>query len=61
MNIALDQTCALVDDSFKPAQALRDVWINHGQQKDVDHSLTTLLSLSPTRHTGSMHNISKYF
>ncbi len=43
---------ALVDDSFGPAQALRDVWISHGQQKDVAHNLTTLLNLSTTGHTG---------
>jgi len=25
----------LMDDSYGPAQALRDVWKNHGQQKAV--------------------------
>ncbi len=61
MNTKPEMACALVDDSFGPAQALRDAWISHGQQKDVAHSLTTLLGLSPTGCTGSMHNISKYF
>jgi len=42
-----------MDDSSGPAQALRDVWISHGQQKYVDHSLTTLLNLSTTGHTGT--------
>lgn len=50
--IAAEIACALVDDSFGPAQALRDVWKNHGQQKDVAHNFPTHLSLSPTRHTG---------
>ncbi len=50
-----EQTCALVDDSdyVGPAQALRDEWKNHGQQKDVAHRSTTLLNLSTTGHTGS--------
>jgi len=51
--IAQEAACALVDDSCGPAQALRDVWMSHGQQQDVAHSSPTLLSLSTTRHTGS--------
>lgn len=45
--------CELVDDSFGPAQALRDVWMNRGQQKHVAHRSPTLLILSPTGRTGS--------
>lgn len=58
MKITDNQACALVDDSFGPAQALRDVWISNGQQKDVAHRLPTLLSLLPTGYTGSNNNIS---
>ena len=45
--------CALVDDSFGTDQALRAVWMSHGQQNHVAHRSPTLLNLSPTGHTGS--------
>jgi hypothetical protein len=43
-----------VDDSCGSAQALRNVWKNHGQQKTVAHISTTLLCLSTTGLIGSI-------
>ena len=46
-------TSVLVDDSFGPAQALQDVWMNRGQQEHVAHRSPTRLSLSPTDRAGT--------
>ena len=35
----------------------RDVWMSHGQQKNVAHNSTTLLGLSPTGPTGSARQV----
>ena len=50
----ISRTYGLVDDSFRPAQALRDAGTSHWQQTAVANSLTTLLRLSTTVPTGSI-------
>ena len=42
----------VVDESFGPARALRDVGTDRGQRIRVDHRLTPLARLSPTNTTG---------
>ena len=45
--------CALVDDSFGSAQALRGAWVTVRQLYEIASQLPILLSLSPTGYTGS--------
>nr|VFK27859.1 MAG: hypothetical protein BECKLPF1236A_GA0070988_106082 [Candidatus Kentron sp. LPFa]VFK36845.1 MAG: hypothetical protein BECKLPF1236C_GA0070990_107051 [Candidatus Kentron sp. LPFa] len=45
--------CGLVDESFGPAFALRDVWTARADNIPVAHRLPTLSGLSPTGSTGS--------